>query len=84
MRSEASRHHTHLAPDLHLDLGCAPYVLYGVKYIDIVSLELCRHCGGGYRLHRKPDPVNGPPGAKRLLLLLHMHIHMHMHMYANR
>ena len=22
----------------HLDLGCAPYVLYGVKYIDLVSL----------------------------------------------
>ena len=22
----------------HLDLGCLPYVLYGVKYIDLVSL----------------------------------------------
>ena len=22
----------------HLDLGCAPYVLYGVKYIDLVTL----------------------------------------------
>ena len=22
-----------------LDLGCAPYVLYGVRYIDLVSLE---------------------------------------------
>ena len=26
------------ASDPHLDLGCAPYVLYGVKYIDLVSL----------------------------------------------
>ena len=26
--------------DLHLDLGHAPYVLYGVKYIDLVSLHL--------------------------------------------
>ena len=24
----------------HLDLGRAPYVSYGVKYIDLVSLEL--------------------------------------------
>ena len=26
-----------LASDPHLDLGCAPYVLYGVKYIGLVS-----------------------------------------------
>ena len=26
------------ASDSHLDLGRAPYVLYGVKYIDLVSL----------------------------------------------
>jgi hypothetical protein len=25
------------ASDSHLDLGRAPYVLYGVKYIDLVS-----------------------------------------------
>ena len=28
------------ASDSHLDLGRAPYVLYGVKYIDLVSLAL--------------------------------------------
>ena len=28
------------ASDSHLDLGRASYVLYGVKYIDLVSLEL--------------------------------------------
>ena len=27
-----------MARDLHLDLGRAPYVFYGVKYIDLVSL----------------------------------------------
>ena len=27
----------------HLDLGRAPYVLYGVKYIDLVSLSRIRH-----------------------------------------
>ena len=26
----------------HLDLGCAPYGLYGVKYIDLVSLARTR------------------------------------------
>ena len=25
------------ARDSHLDLSCLPYVLYGVKYIDLVS-----------------------------------------------
>ena len=28
------------ASDSHLDLGRAPYVLYGVKYIDLVSLDV--------------------------------------------
>ena len=28
------------ASDSHLDLSRAPYVLYGVKYIDLVSLAL--------------------------------------------
>ena len=28
-----------LRPVSHLDLSRAPYVLYGVKYIDLVSLE---------------------------------------------
>ena len=28
---------------LHLDLGRAPYVLYGVKYIGLVSLALFWH-----------------------------------------
>ena len=29
---------TGAASDSHLDLGRAPYALYGVKYIDLVSL----------------------------------------------
>ena len=27
--------------DPHLDLSRAPYVLYGVNYIDLVSLDVC-------------------------------------------
>ena len=29
------------ASEQHLDLSCAPYVLYGVKYIDLVTLAPC-------------------------------------------
>ena len=38
------------ARDSHLDLGRAPYDLYGVKYIDLVSLSLKKHEASGSHL----------------------------------
>ena len=37
-RTPTSRSPSTAASDSHLDLGCAPYALYGVKYIGPVSL----------------------------------------------
>ena len=46
---------TKAARDSHLDLDRAPYVLYGVKYIDLVSLApFLGHCPG-YRARRPPS-----------------------------
>ena len=44
-------------PVIHtlLDLGRAPYVLYGVKYIELVSLENCGRMSR--RSCRMPTPV---------------------------
>ena len=42
-QAQGARHDTEQArqaSDSHLDLGCAPYVLYGVQYIDLVPLAL--------------------------------------------
>ena len=50
-----------IARDSDLDLGCAPYVLYGVKYIDPVSLA--------------PFPGRGGLRVPRLRGCLHVRIH---------
>ena len=44
----------------HLDLGRAPYVLYGVKYIDLVSLAPCSDL-----FHAKTEALVRRVAAKR-------------------
>ena len=44
------------SPPSHLDLGLAPYVLYGVKYIDLVSLSLQHEASAPPRTHTCVDP----------------------------
>ena len=45
----------HRGQSLHLDLDRAPYVLYGVKYIDLVSL-CCQNCISSYIYVLLPAP----------------------------
>ena len=44
------------ASNSHLDLRRAPYVLYGVKYIDLVSLSLKKHVASDSRLDLRRAP----------------------------
>ena len=43
----------------HLDLGCVPYVLYGVEYIDLVSLVSAHASGSHHDLSCVPYVLYG-------------------------